>query len=340
MIKLKSKLKSVTNKIIKIFIIIIESSITIANGVTPSQAIGVPILAPRIEYINSNTNLLALAKPFTNDLLPIAKTKIDSIIYKDTNCKYSNYQITQCYSLTDQFITGFISMEQFVLELRGGGFDLETVLAIGLTVAVMVMMYNNGFEVEGFKPIRPPHHQWMPGTNSRPPGYNSNSRLNSKNKKSRINSNFIKVAYDQIPALDLEGTENQITAWSVAKHAHHGPDFGIDPTDYGMTYEDLNNIAKIGLINHINQGGKPPTVEYIKTLQNHWKVFAEQKNVKKYPNQTVMGEKCFVIKDKNSGLFVSFKDSTGESFTGYKLTRNQSIRHENSGQIGRNYFSD
>ena len=50
----------------------------------------------------------------------------------------------------------------------------------------------------------------------------------------------------------MEGTDWEITAWSVAKHAHHGPDFGFDPTKYGMAQSDLDSIAVNCLINHIN----------------------------------------------------------------------------------------
>lgn len=53
------------------------------------------------------------------------------------------------------------------------------------------------------------------------------------------------------------GKLHLVTPWSVAKHAHHGPDFGLDPTKYGMTQPDLDSIALNGLINHINQGGMP-----------------------------------------------------------------------------------
>jgi hypothetical protein len=61
----------------------------------------------------------------------------------------------------------------------------------------------------------------------------------------------IKKAYSQIPSLYVEETNESITAWSVAKHAHHGPAFGLNPSKYGLTQGDLNSIAENGLINHI-----------------------------------------------------------------------------------------
>ena len=77
----------------------------------------------------------------------------------------------------------------------------------------------------------------------------------------------------------MEGTDWEITAWSVVKHVHHGPDFGLDPTKYGMTQSDLDSIAVNGLINHINQGGTPPNADYFKALQKRWKAFAEHRNI-------------------------------------------------------------
>jgi hypothetical protein len=123
--------------------------------------------------------------------------------------------------------------------------------------------------------------------------------------------NYIETAYSQIPNLSVEGTNEQVTAWSVAKHTHHGPDFGMNPSNYGMSQSDLDSIAKNGLINHINQGGKAPTAKYIKELQMRWKLFTKYKKVTRLDNQTVLGRNCVVIKHIESGRFISFETSTG-----------------------------
>lgn len=96
------------------------------------------------------------------------------------------------------------------------------------------------------------------------------------------------------------------------------------PSKYGMSQSDLDSIAKKGLINHISQGGKASTVEYVQNLQLRWKMFAEHKNVTRYEDQTVMGQNCAVLKHMKSGLFVSFNAFIGESYTGYKLDPFQS----------------
>jgi hypothetical protein len=59
--------------------------------------------------------------------------------------------------------------------------------------------------------------------------------------------------------------------------------------------------------------------------------------VTRLDNQTVMGRNCVVIKHIESGRFISFETSTGESFTGYQLTEKQSIMHDKTGIIGKDY---
>jgi hypothetical protein len=50
-----------------------------------------------------------------------------------------------------------------------------------------------------------------------------------------------------------------------------------------------------------------------------------------------MGENCTVFKQLKSGHFVAFKTETGESYTGFQLNKQQSIRHNKTGIIGKTY---
>ena len=101
------------------------------------------------------------------------------------------------------------------------------------------------------------------GADQRPPyagdygSSNSGSSLDltyTNDGFNELSQTTIKNTYSQIPNLSVEGTDwaGEITAFSAAKHAHHGPDFGLDPTKYGMTQSDLDSIAVNCLINHIN----------------------------------------------------------------------------------------
>lgn len=113
------------------------------------------------------------------------------------------------------------------------------------------------------------------GADQRPPyagGYgssNSGSSLGltyTNDEFNELSQTTIQNAYSQIPNLSVEETNQQVTDWSVAKHIHHSPDFGLDPTKYGMTQKDLDSIAKNGLLNHIRDGGTPPNDEYVKAF--------------------------------------------------------------------------
>ena len=63
------------------------------------------------------------------------------------------------YQIAGKFINGSISMEELVLELRGGGFEFETAFEIALVAAVAYMLYAN--RVQGFQtqPLRLPYQQ-------------------------------------------------------------------------------------------------------------------------------------------------------------------------------------
>lgn len=106
----------------------------------------------------------------------------------------------------------------------------------------------------------------------------------------------IQNVYSQIPNLSVEGTNQQVTAWSAAKHIHHSPDFGLDPKKYGMTQKDLDSVAKNGLINHIRDGGTIPNDKYVKALQQRWKAFAEHPTVKYRGIEVVMGNRVMLSK--------------------------------------------
>jgi hypothetical protein len=252
-------------------------------------------------------------------------------------------QVDTFSQISSEFRDGLISIEEAMLKLRGGGKFKE----ISLIVLYIWLYRLQNNHVEGFQPIRLPHQEWMPkGADQRPPyagGYvssNSGSSLgltDTNDGFDNLISTQIKKVYSQIPNLWVEGTNEQITAWSVAKHIHHAPAFGLDPADYDMTQQDLDNIAQKGLINHIRYGGTPPNAEYIEALQKVWKRVAEHKTVTRLEDQIVMGKECTVLKQMQSGHFVAFEKDSGESFTGYRLTPFQSNQHDRTGIIGKNY---
>jgi hypothetical protein len=314
-------------------------STTMGGVLAPNLSVMLPaptpisiIHFPTRESMNTKTRHIPI-------IVPMIPNRPNKILLTDK-------QIDEFYQICSKVQDGSISMKEAILQLRGGGRLKYILMASYLAYYLYQYQYPS---VEGFQPIRPPHLEWMPeGAPKRPPyagGYgssNSGSSLGLTNRNdgfNKLTKTQIQNTYSRIPNLsvEVEGTNFQITAWSVAKHVHHGPNFGLDPAKYGMTLSDLNSIAKNGLINHIRDGGTAPTDAYVQALQKCWKAFTEHKSVRYCGIESVMGEDCHVVKHDRSRLFLSFKVDRGESFTGYKLEPHQSTNHDTYGIIGKNY---
>ena len=50
-----------------------------------------------------------------------------------------------------------------------------------------------------------------------------------------------------------------------------------------------------------------------------------------------MGKDCHVRKHDGTEIFIAFDLESGESVTGYQLTKRQSQNHDKYGTIGKNY---
>lgn len=317
--------------LLKVFLL---GSTTMGGVLAPNLSVMLPaptpisiIDFPTRESMNTKTRHIPILVP--------------TILNRPNKILITAKQIDEFDQICSKVQDGSISMEEAILQLRGGG-RLEDICKI----AVFIYLFQYSY-VEGFQPIRPPHLEWMPeGAPKRPPyagGYGSSNSGSSLGLTSR-NDGFnkwtqtkIQNSYSHIPNLSIEGTNFKITAWSVAKHAHHGPDFGMDPAKYGMTPSDLKSIARNGLIIHIRKGGTAPPVAYVKELQKNLQTFVERDTVRYCGVNSVMGQDCHVFKEDTSRLFLSFKVDTEESFTGYQLKLTQSTNHDTYGSIGKTY---
>ena len=307
------------------------------GALTPNVSVMLPPPPTAINRIQftSLDSMVSQTKP-SSLIAPVITNQPDKSILTDL-------QLDEFNQISSKFLDGSISMDEAILQLRGGG-KFKDISLIVLYIWLYRLQNNH---VEGFQPIRPPHQEWMPkGADQRPPyagGYgssNSGSSLGltyTNDGFNELSQTTIQNAYSQIPNLSVEGTNQQVTAWSAAKHIYHSPDFGLDPRKYGMTQEDLDSIAKNGLINHIRDGGITPNDEYVKALQQRWKRFAEHKDVRKCGIQTVMGEQCYVVKHDRTRIFLAFKVDSRESYTGYRLNPDQSLNHDKNNTIGKNY---
>ena len=213
------------------------------GALTPNLSVMLPppTAINRIHF-TSLDSMVSQTKP-SSLIAPVIIYQPDKIILRDKS-------IDEFNQISSKFLDGSISMDEAILQLRGGG-RFKDISFIVLYIW-LYRLHNN--HVEGFQPIRPPHQEWMPtGADQRPPyagGYSSSNKGSSLGL-THTNDGFkelsrtkIQNAYSQIPNLSVEGTNQQVTAWSAVKHIHHSPDFGLDPSKYGMTQKDLDSIAK------------------------------------------------------------------------------------------------
>lgn len=115
------------------------------------------------------------------------------------------------------------------------------------------MMYIN--RVNGFQTVRPPHQEWLPtsninqnhpnvGDSGKGSGPRTLTVVQNQNQIVDSQTHIIQDPYDQIPSLSVNGTDQKVTAWSVARHAHHGPAFGMNLSKHNLTESDLDSIAE------------------------------------------------------------------------------------------------
>ena len=154
------KIRKKIIKGIKWSIFYLEVSLSVANGVIPSQAIGLPpTQTPAImRSIHSNADLL------NQDI--IAKV----IQQMPAEIDFTQKEMNELYYLSVECKNNSLSQEELITKitnLRGGSFvDVAAGLAI---IAAIIILANNA---NGFQPNPhvnvPPHLQWLYGNNYQP----------------------------------------------------------------------------------------------------------------------------------------------------------------------------
>ena len=167
---LSEKICCITTKIckkiikgIKWSLFCLEVSVSVANGVTPSQAIGLPIIPTThnpvlIRSIHSNADLSKQA--IIAQVIQQMPAEID----------FNQKEMNELYHLSVECKNNSLSQEELITKitnLRGGSFvDVAAGLAI---IAAIIILANNA---NGFQPNPqvnvPPHLQWLYGNNYQP----------------------------------------------------------------------------------------------------------------------------------------------------------------------------
>jgi len=153
-IKVRKKIR----KGIKWSIFYLEVSFSLANGVIPSQAIGLPILPQtpaRMKSIQSNAGL--------------SKKEIITQVIKNMPAEFdfTEGEMDQLYHLSVECRNNSLSQEELITKISNlrGGDSINIVAAIGL-IGAMIILLTNDWSL-AFQPnsngIIPPHLQWLYG---------------------------------------------------------------------------------------------------------------------------------------------------------------------------------
>ena len=155
------KIRKKIIKGIKSSIFYLKVSLSVANGVIPSQAIGLPI-PPQTPAIMRSIHLNA----------DLSKQAIIAQVIQQMPAEidFTQKEMNELYYLSVECKNNFLSQEELITKitnLRGGSFvDVAAGLAI---IAAIIILANNA---NGFQPNPhvnvPPHLQWLYGNNYQP----------------------------------------------------------------------------------------------------------------------------------------------------------------------------
>ena len=334
----------------------------ISQLLIPCAAAVVMTLPPTIHRLSPmEQNRILSSKNSYPQIAPIIEEKVDKI-------KLTNGQIKQFNILTLQLNSGSITMEEALLELRGG--ESLTDIAAVIAFVIFVNWYDTFFGVKAFQSNPLPHQDpfgWLTGKYYRKP------MLHTSYKSSRfelemagVNDNICPglamadengyvISYEEARNLVaetypgyLEVNENcKITDWQAAKHMYHANGMGVDISKYGFTQQELERIRGEshykggGLIAYARRGYKLPPIEMVEDYQLRLKTSCENAPIKKtnvpyYDVNGVWQAKVFATppsKD-SSGIIIAFNESTGDLITGDKQRKPAFNRFKDENYLG------
>jgi hypothetical protein len=128
------------------------------GALTPNVSVMLPppTAISRIHF-TSLDSMVSQTKP-SSLIAPVSINQPDKSILKDL-------QLDEFNQISSKFLDGSISMDEAILQLRGGG-KFKDISLIVLYIWLYRLQNNH---VEGFQTIRPPHQEWMPkGADHRP----------------------------------------------------------------------------------------------------------------------------------------------------------------------------
>lgn len=243
----------------------------------------------------------------------------------------------------DNFKKGSITVDEAILELRGG--DYNWVELVTFFLGIWMWLYSapvDAFQPDPFNYLNIPN--WFNGKDDYENAkYNCNalyrqgrsvpqSRFDPETlhlmKKPVEADNFIMdrtSAYNLVKETYSESmqiTDNcRISFWQGAKKIYHGMGVGVNPEDYGMTQAELLLIGKKGgLISYVQKGHKLPSIEHVKAYQEALQAICLNPTTVKFDDSKYYTRDgvtpATVFLNEESQSIIAFNQTTGDLITG------------------------
>ena len=266
---------------------------------------------------------------------PVIGPRVDKVILTDKRIGYCKFK------------NGSITMEEAILQLRGGDglIDIAAVIAF----IIFVNWYDSLFGVDAaFQPKPLPHMDrlgWFiskydckghPNQQSMaiPPSRFERDTLHTMKQMCAVSAdeNGFVMDYDVAYILiketysgSMQITEDfQISDWQALKHIYHGTGVGINPEDYGIPQQELELMRQEpgGLIAYVQRGHKLPSLEHVKAYQKALKDICKNPSTlrrddsKYYYKHGVTPATVFYNQDDR--YIIVFNQTNGDLITGNK----------------------
>lgn len=298
-------------------------------------------------------------KNYDPQIAHILEEKVDKI-------RLTNEQIEQFNNLALQLNNGSITMEEAILQIRGGD-GLTDVVGV-IAFVIFINWYDSLFGVEAFA-VNPLPHQdpfgWWSGKYDSKNAGNGQclSHLPSRFERETLHrmkqicadsadENGFVMNYDEAYNLiretyggSMKITEDcKITDWQCLKKSYHfQKGFGIDLGKYqNINKEDLVTLQNTegGLIPYVQKGGKLPPIEFIKDSQQKIYDFCHLENTEINSNAIHYGKEtgktpCIMFFNRETRQIALFNKTSGDLITAEKFRQNYFNKCINSGRVGK-----
>lgn len=323
---------------------------------------GIPTLGPVVGQVllpvfSPNVPLEVLISNQANYKTKNAALTAPMFQDKANKVKLTNEQI----EIFKKCMDGFITIDEAILELRGGAGLTDLAYIIGF---IIVGGWLNSLHTgESFQSVPLPHMDpfgWHSGkydsrsagnrqSLAQPPSQFERDTLHTMKQMcaASIDENGFVMSHDEAYNLIKENysgsmqlTEDlRIGDWQALKHLYHATGVGVNPEDYGITQQELNKIREPGgLIAYVQRGHKLPSIEHVRAYQKALKDICEnpltsrRDDSKYYYKHGITPATVFY--NKEGRYIIVFNQTNGDLITGDKQRRTSFDNFESKNILG------